>query len=122
MSTIARVLLPLIGLSLLPVTSTAQDASVKFRLAQDPKNVQGCTSLDSAFTRVHTFTLTGGKAELKSAGGIDDNMKMVRPNVYATEFALSGVRLDVVADLAATPRSLTITEKNRGCKWHGVPE
>jgi len=122
MPTAARLILPLIALSLLPVTAAAQDGSVRFRLTQDPKNIQGCTNLDAAFTRVHTFTLKGGKAELKSAGGVDDDMKMVRPNVYATEFALSGTRLDVVADLAATPRSLTITEKNRGCKWHGVPE
>ncbi len=115
-------MLPLIGLSLLSLTAAAQDGPVRFRLTQDPKNIQGCTNLDSAFTRIHTFTLSGGKAELKSAGGVDDDMKMVRPNVYATDFSLGGVRLDVVADLAVTPRSLTITEKNRGCKWHGVPE
>jgi hypothetical protein len=122
MPTVARLLLPLVGFSLISVTAAAQDAEVRFRLAQDPKNIQSCTSLDAAFTRVHTFTLKGGKAEIRSAGGVDDDMKMVRPNVYATEFALSGTRLDVVADLAATPRSLTITEKNRGCKWHGGPE
>ena len=33
-------------------------------------------------------------------GGIDDEMKLVRPNVYQTVFQLAGVRLDVVADLA----------------------
>ena len=47
-------------------------------------------------------------------------MKLVRPNVYETEFALSGVRLDVVADLSASPKTLTVTEKNRGCKWMAV--
>ena len=38
-------------------------------------------------------------------------MKLARPNVYATDFSLGGVRLDVVADLSATPKSLTVTEK-----------
>jgi hypothetical protein len=105
---------------LLPALAAAQDSVTEFRLAQDPKNIQGCTALDPSFTRVHTLTIKGGQAEVKSAGGIDDKMKLVRPNVYQTEFALSGVRLDVVADLSATPKTLTVTEKNRGCKWSAV--
>lgn len=105
---------------LFPAVATAQDSVTEFRLAQDPKNIQGCTALDSSMTRVHTLTIKGGQAELKSAGGIDDTLKLVRPNVYETVFALGGVHLDVVADLAATPKSLTVTEKNRGCKWMAV--
>ena len=105
---------------LLPALAAAQDSVTEFRLAQDPKNIQGCTALDPSFTRVHTLTIKGGQAEVKSAGGIDDKMKLVRPNVYETVFALSGVRLDVVADLSGTPKTLTITEKNRGCKWTAV--
>jgi hypothetical protein len=105
---------------LLPAVASAQDSVTEFRLAQDPKNIQGCTALDASFTRVHTFTIKGGEAEIKSAGGIDDKMKLVRPNVYETVFALSGARLDVVADLSASPKTLTVTEKNRGCKWLAV--
>jgi hypothetical protein len=108
--------------SLPPLAAMAQDAVVKFRLAQDPKNIQGCTAYDSTLTRVHTFTLKDGQAEVRSAGGIDDKMKLVRPNVYETVFQLSGTRLDVVADLTATPRTLTVTEKNRGCKWWATAE
>ena len=106
--------------TLLPLLATAQDAVVEFRLAQDPKNIQGCTALDSAMTRVHTLTIKGGQAEIKSAGGIDDEMKLVRPSVYQTVFALSGARLLVVADLSATPKTLTVTDNNRGCKWMAV--
>lgn len=105
---------------LLPAVAAAQDSVTEFRLAQDAKNIQGCTAMDASFTRVHTLTIKGGQAEIKSAGGIDDKMKLVRPNVYETVFALSGVRLDVVADLSATPKTLTVTEKNRGCKWMAV--
>jgi hypothetical protein len=105
---------------LLPTVAAAQDSVTEFRLAQDPKNVQGCTALDPSMTRVHTLTIKGGQAEIKSAGGIDDKMKLVRPNVYETVFALAGARLDVVADLGAKPKTLTVTDKNRGCKWMAV--
>ncbi len=105
---------------LLPALAMAQDSVTEFRLAQDPKNIQGCIALDPSLTRVHTLTIKGGQAEIKSAGGIDDKMKLVRPNVYETVFSLSGVRLDVLADLSATPKTLTVVEKNRGCKWMAV--
>ena len=106
--------------SLLPMLAMAQDSVTEFRLAQDPKNIQGCTALDSSMTRVHTLPIKGGQAEIKSAGGIDDEMKLVRPNVYQTVFALGGARLVVVADLSATPKTLTVTDNNRGCKWMAV--
>lgn len=103
--------------ALLPSMAIAQDMSVQFRLAQAPGNIQGCIAYDSTLTRVHTFTLANGQAEVKSAGGVDDKMKLVSPNVYATVISLGGTHLDVVADLGATPKILTVTEKNRGCKW-----
>lgn len=105
---------------LLPTLATAQDSVTEFRLAQDPKNIQGCTAFDPSMTRVHTLTIKGGQAEIKSAGGINDKMKLVRPNVYETVFALAGAHLDVVADLGAKPKTLTVTDKNRGCKWLAV--
>ena len=122
MTTHTRLLVLAVMACSLPVTAMAQDSVTQFRLKQDPKNIQGCTAYDSAVTRVHTFTVKGGQAEIKSAGGIDDKMKLVRPNVYQTVFQLAGVHLDVVADLASTPRTLTVTEKNRGCKWWATPE
>jgi len=105
---------------LLPTLATAQDSVIEFRLVQDPKNIQGCTALDSSMTRVHTLTIKGGHAEIKTAGGIDDEMKLVRPNVYETVFSLAGARLAVVADLSASPKTLTVTDNNRGCKWMAV--
>lgn len=122
MPAIKPALLALAAAALFPSIVLAQDASVQFRLAQDPKNIQGCTAYDSTVTRVHTFTLTGGQAQVKAAGGLDDKMKMVRPNVYETVISLGGTHLDVVADLASTPRTLTVMEKNRGCKWWAVAE
>ena len=78
-----------VAASLLPTMAWAQDSVTRFRLAQDPKNIQGCIAFDSALTRVHTFTLKNGQAEIKSAGGIDDTLKLVRPNVYERCFSLA---------------------------------
>jgi hypothetical protein len=34
---------------------------------------------------------------------------------------MTRLHLDVVADLAANPKTLTVTEKNRGCRWVATP-
>ena len=120
MTSIKPALFVIAAAALFSSTAMAPDFVTRFRLAQAPNNIQGCIAYDLALSRVHTFTLTGGQAEVKSAGGIDDKMKLVRPNVYETVFSLSGVRLDVVADLSSTPKTLTVTEKiaaANGWRW-----
>jgi hypothetical protein len=102
---------------LLPVAAVAQDAQVQFWLKGDPKNIQGCIAADPSFTREHTFLLVNGQAEIKSAGGINIKMKPVRANVYRGDFDLGRMNLDVVADLSATPKTLTVTNPDLGCKW-----
>ena len=49
---------------LFPALAMAQDSVTEFRLAQDPKNIQGCTALDPSMTRVHTLTIKAGQAEI----------------------------------------------------------
>ena len=98
----------------------AQDAPIEFRLIADKANPAGCISLDASLSRVHTVTVTGDKALLKSAGGINDTLKQASPGVYKTTFSLAGVRLDVVADASKTPRSLTVVEAQRSCKWNAA--
>ncbi len=105
---------------LIPSLAWSQDMSVEFRLAAAPNNIQGCIAADPQFTRVHTLTLKGGQAELTSPGGIDTKLKVAKPNVYETDYELGRLHLHLVADLAATPPSLTVTEKYLGCKWTGV--
>jgi hypothetical protein len=99
----------------LAMPAAAQDASVEFRLAGAPNNVTGCIAADPSFTRVHTFTVKGGQAELTSAGGINSKMKLDKPGVYETDYRLGQLNLHVVADLNA--RTLTVTERNLGCRW-----
>ena len=101
--------------ALLPTAVSAQ--SVNFWLAAQPGNIQGCIAADPQFTREHTFTLKDGQAEITAPGGIKEKMKLVRPNVYETEYQLGRLHLIYVADLSATPPTLNVTEKNLGCKW-----
>jgi hypothetical protein len=105
---------------LLPSVASAQ--SVNFWLAAVPGNIQGCIAADPQFTRQHTLTVKDGVAELTSPGGINTKLKQVRPNVYETDFALGRLHVHLVADLAATPKTLNVSEKNLGCKWTAKKE
>ncbi len=104
------------------LASAASAQSVNFWLAALPGNIQGCIAADPQFTREHTFTLKDGQAEITSPDGINTKLKAARPNVYETDYQLGRLNLHVVADLSATPRTLTVTEKNLGCKWAAKKE
>ncbi len=106
----------------LPGAAMAQDAEVKFWLKAAPGNIQGCIAADPQFTREHTFTLKSGQAEVAMPGNIHVKLKLVRPNVYSGDFDLGRLNLNMVADLAATPKSLTVTNRDLGCKWSAVKE
>lgn len=106
--------------ALLPSVASAQ--SVNFWLAALPGNIQGCIAADPQFTREHTVTVKDGQAEITSPGGINTKLKMVKPNVYETDYQLGRLNVHVVADLSVTPRTLNVTEKNLGCKWAAKKE
>jgi len=112
---IANRLAAIAAATLLPAVASAQ--SVNFRLAALPGNIQGCIAADPQFTRVHVFTLKDGEAEITTAGGIELKMKLTRPNVYEGDYQLGSLHMHYVADLAATPPTLNVTEKYLGCKW-----
>jgi hypothetical protein len=104
------------------VTAAAEDSVTRYRLAADPNNMTTCKALDPALGRLHTLTVKDSDVEITSAGGIEGRMREVRAGVYSVVFELSGQRLDVVADLSAIPKSLTVTERQLGCKWRATPE
>lgn len=104
----------------LPLASMAQDAEVKFWLKQNSNNITGCIAFDSQLTREHTFTLKDGQATMTSPGGITTKLKMVRPNVYEERLQLGRLDALVVADLASTPKKLTVTDANMGCGWTAI--
>ena len=104
------------------VAAAAEDSVTRYRLAADPHNASTCQELDAALARLHTVTIRNGDVEITSAGGIEGRMREVHAGVYGVVFELSGQRLDVVADLAAAPKTLTVTERELGCKWRASPE
>ncbi|MBI3197317.1 MAG: hypothetical protein HYZ40_07370 [Rhodospirillales bacterium] len=120
--TIAKHLALAVFAAVLPSAVLAQDAEVKFWLKAAPGNIQGCIAADPQFTREHTFTLKGGLAEVSMPGNIHVKLKLTKPNIYAGDFVLGRLNLHMVADLAATPKSLMVTEKSLGCKWSAVKE
>jgi hypothetical protein len=103
-------------------TGAHAQQSAKFWLAAVPGNIQGCIAADPQFTREHTFTLQDGQAEVTAPGGVKTKLKLTRPNVYETDYELGRLHLHMVADLAATPPTLTVTDKNLGCKWTAKKE
>jgi hypothetical protein len=115
--TTAKHLAIVAALALSPAVAVAQDSTTEFRLALAPGSIQGCMRLDSSMSQVHTLTIKDGQASIKSAGGINDKLKMTEPKIYKDTFQLGGARLDIVADLAATPKSLTASNRELGCKW-----
>ncbi len=106
----------------LPTSVVAQDAEVKFWLKGAPGNIQGCIAADPQFTGEHIFILKGGQAEVRAPGGVLIKLKLVRPNVYSGDFDLGRMNLNMMADLAATPKSLTVTNRDLGCKWSAIKE
>jgi hypothetical protein len=98
----------------------AQDAPIEFRVVPAEGNPSGCYQLDASLSRVHTIRKTAAGADITSAGGINDKMKQTSPNIYETDFRLSGVTLKVIADASKTPKTLTVTEPKIGCKWNAV--
>jgi len=98
----------------------AQSAPIEFRMAASDANLAGCRGLDAELSRVHSVTLQGDTALLKLAGGYSEPLKQMTPGVYASVFTLSGVRLDVVANSVSSPRTLVLTDKNRGCRWNAT--
>jgi len=108
---------------LLPsVCGAAEDSVTRYRLAGDPSNVDSCHALDPVLARQHTITVKNGDVEITSAGGIEGRMREVRAGVYGVVFELSGQRLEVVADLGAAPKTLTVSEGQPACTWRANPE
>jgi hypothetical protein len=106
--------------ALLPAIAVAQDTTVEFRLAAAPNNITGCIVADPQFTRVHKFTVKGGQAELTAPGGETTGMKLEKPGIYTTDYEMGHFDVHVVADVGA--KTLTVTDRNLGCKWTAKKE
>jgi hypothetical protein len=104
-------------LGLVTMDVSAAETVAHFRLAPDGQNGSDCSRLNAVLSRVHTVTVRNGDVELTSAGGIEGRMSELKTGLYRIVFELEGKRVDAVADLAASPVTLTVTERNRPCRW-----
>jgi hypothetical protein len=98
-----------------PIAAYAADSTSTFRFTADPANMTACIGLAPQFEREHTLTVTGDIVTITGPGGLSEQMKQAKPNVYETELALAGERLDYTADLAA--KTISVRGNNLGCKW-----
>ena len=118
---IASGLLLIAGLSC-PAGVSAAEMVARFQLVPDGRNGSECSGLNAMLARVHTITVKNGDVELTSAGGIEGRMSKGQKGLHQIAFELEGRRVDAVADLAATPITLTVTERNRSCRWRAGAE
>jgi hypothetical protein len=102
-------------LILLPGVAAAQDFTANFWLARLSRSATDCIAFDPQFTREHTLTVRNGKATLTSPGGIQTNLKPVKPGVYEEDTDFAGLQLKLVADL--NDKTLTVSDKYIGCWW-----
>jgi hypothetical protein len=98
-----------------PVAANGADGAFQFRFTADPANMTACIALAPQFEREHTLTVAGDTVRITGPGGLSDQMKPVKPNVYQTELALAGERLDYVVDLDA--KTVSVRGNNLGCTW-----
>lgn len=109
------------ALALVAGTVSAQQTEVyTFRLAKDPANIGSCGALDASLAREHTLAIVGGKARIKGAGGVDDNMKPAGAGLRRAELSLGRVGVTIEADVGKTPRTLLASAPREGCKWSGT--
>jgi hypothetical protein len=119
---INRALAAVVAILLPGAAAAAEDSVTRYRLAADPDNANSCRALDPVLARPHTVTAKGGDVEITSAGAVEGRMREMRAGVYGVVFELSGQRLNVVADLSVSPKILTVSEPQFGCKWRASPE
>lgn len=110
------------GALALSTSAFAQSGEANFWLKGSPNNIQGCVAFDPQFTRKHTFHLVNGQASITSPGGINTKLVLVRPDVYQEQVQQGQLNMIIVADLAATPKTLSIKDSKMGCAWSAVKE
>ena len=97
-----------------PATAGPMDANsaTVFTLALQPGSITGCVMGDSSMNRPVTLTVSNGRAELLTEGGVHYSLDRVRPNVYA-----GGNYIKIGADLSVSPKRLTVSSNDRACNW-----
>jgi hypothetical protein len=83
-----------------------------FTLVLQPGSITDCVMADPRTNRPVKLTVMNDKAELFIAGGIHDGLDRIGPGRYA-----GGYYIKISADLAATPKRLTVSSNDGACNW-----
>jgi hypothetical protein len=88
------------------------NSSTVFNLSLTPDSLPNCMMADPGMTRPITVTVQNDTGTLFTAGGIHYGLTRVGQNVYA-----GGDWIKIRADLAAAPKTLSISTNDRRCTW-----
>ena len=86
-------------------------------LAVAPGSVEGSFLGDSSVTRPITVTVRNDKALFETDGGIHDELKRIRPDVYFDNFQVGFVEMKIEADFSSSPKRLFVQTFDGTCKW-----
>jgi hypothetical protein len=92
-------------------------ARAVFTLAVAPGSVEGCFLADSSMTRPITVTVRNDKALFETDGGVRDELKRIRPDVYFDNFQIGLVEMKIEADFSSRPKRLFVQTYDGTCKW-----
>jgi len=90
------------------------DSSTVFNLSLTPASLPNCMMADPGMSRPMTVTVSNNAGVLLTPGGIHYDLTRVAPNVYA-----GGDWIKIRANLAGSPRTLTIGTNDSRCVWVG---
>ena len=92
-------------------------ARAVFTLAVAPGSVEGCFMADSSMTRPITVTVGNDKALFETDGGVRDELKRIRPDVYYDNFQIGFAQFKIEADFSSRPKRLNVQTYEGDCKW-----
>ncbi len=100
-----------------PYTGGPRDpnSSTVFNLSLAPGSIENCVMADPGMTRPMTMAVQNNAGVLDTAGGIHYSLTRVGPNVYA-----GGDWIKIKANLASTPKTLSISTNDGRCTWSGT--
>ena len=79
----------------------------------------GGGSVGTVTVTVGTVTVTVGndKALFETDGGVRDELKRIRPDVYYDNFQIGFAQFKIDADFSSRPKRLNVQTYEGDCKW-----
>lgn len=91
------------------------NSSTVFNMTLTPGSIEDCVAAEPGMSRPMTVAVQDNTGVLDTAGGIHYGLTRVAPNVYA-----GGDWIKIRANLASTPKTLSIRTNDKRCTWIGT--